>query len=165
MKKMNMKKVVLLGSIVALVLLVLLGVGEAKFGLACSYETGEKGSYFGGYISGSNGETYPDIVYFKKAEWCEPLASTLLPLFPIFIFSLITYKMRDQVFRAWWNFVRWWVPVIIVATLLLNSANSGGGMGIGGAVSGAFDILFLLILYAVLVATSLVKIVREYNKK
>jgi hypothetical protein len=91
---------------------------------------------------------------------------TLLYSIPVFfLLSLITYRMKEEVFRAWWNFARWWVPVIIVATLLLNSANSGGGMGIGGAVSGAFDILFLLILYAVLVATSLVKIVRAYNKK
>jgi hypothetical protein len=81
----------------------------------------------------------------------------------LFLFSLITYKMRDQVFRAWWNFSRWWVLVIIVVTILLNSANSSGGLGIGGAVSGAFDIFVLVILYMILVIVSLVKIVRSYS--
>lgn len=78
--------------------------------------------------------------------------------------SLITYFMRDEVFRAWWGFARWWVPVIIVVTFLLNSANGGGGLGIGGAVSSAFDILVIGILHAVLIITSLVKIVRTYFK-
>lgn len=83
---------------------------------------------------------------------------------PLLFLSLITYKMRDEVFRAWWGFARWWVPVIIVVTFLLNSANSGGGLGIGGAISSAFDILIIGILYAVLIITSLVKIVRAYLK-
>lgn len=84
------------------------------------------------------------------------------PLF--FLFSLITYKMRDEVFRAWWGFARWWAPVIIVVTLLLENAGGGGGIGISGAVSSAFDILILGVLYAVLVIVSLVQIIRAYLK-
>ena len=82
----------------------------------------------------------------------------------LLLLSLITYKMRDEVFCAWWRFARWWVPVIIVVTLLLQNAGGGGGMGIGGAVSGAFDALVLGILYAVLFIVSLVKIFNAYFK-
>lgn len=70
--------------------------------------------------------------------------------------------MRDEVFRAWWRFARWWAPVIIAVTLLLENAGGGGGLGISGAVSSAFDILVLGVLYAVLVVISLVLIAYKY---
>jgi general stress protein CsbA len=85
------------------------------------------------------------------------------PILFLFLFSLITYKMRDEVFRAWWNFARWWVPVIMVVTLLLNNASGTGGGYIG--MGQDFTSLVLGILYATLVIVSLVKIVRAYNKK
>lgn len=98
-------------------------------------------------------------------KFSESAASLLVSIsLPLLLLSLITYKMREEVFRAWWGFARWWVPVIIVVTLLLQNAGGGGGIGIGGAVSGAFDVLFLGIFYAILVITSLVKIVRAYLK-
>ena len=78
------------------------------------------------------------------------------------ILSLITYKMKEEVFQAWWRFARWWVLVIIAVTLFLQNAGGGGGIGISGAVGGAFDALILGIFYAILVITSLVKIVRAY---
>lgn len=82
----------------------------------------------------------------------------------ILLLSLITYKMRDEVFRAWWRFARWFVPVIIAVTLLLENAGGGGGIGISGAVSSAFDILILGILYAILIIISLIKIFNAYFK-
>ena len=87
-----------------------------------------------------------------------------LPLLPIFFLSLITYRMKDEIFRAWWNFARWWVLVIIVGTLFLNMAGSGGGLGIGGAISSGFNILVLSIFYAILIIGSLVKIVKKHRE-
>lgn len=81
----------------------------------------------------------------------------------LFLFSLITYKMRDEAFRAWWNFARWWVPVIIVATLFLNNIGGSGGGYIG--MGQDFTMFILGTLYTVLVVVSLVKIVRAYGKK
>lgn len=92
------------------------------------------------------------------------VAASVLPLLPVLIFSLITYKMRDEVFRAWWGFAWWWTLIIIAVTLFLQNAGGGGGLGIGGAVSGAFDALVLGILYVILVLVSLIKIVRTYLK-
>ena len=103
--------------------------------------------------------------YQKNLFFCsdsyEVNTISILPLLPIFILSLITYKMQDEVFRAWWGFARWWVPVIIAVTLFLQNAGGGGGWGLG---SGGFDILILSIFYAIFVITSLVKIVRAYLK-
>src|SRR3989338_2165139 len=30
----------------------------------------------------------------------------------LLIFTFLTYRMRDEVFRAWWNFARWIIPLI-----------------------------------------------------
>lgn len=103
-----------------------------------------------------------------NAVWCrinddDPLGSlffTLLPLLPVFFLSLVTYFMREEVFRAWWRFARWWVLVIIVITLLLNNASGGGTLG----MERDFTIFILTILYSILIITSLTKIVRTYLK-
>ena len=42
------------------------------------------------------------------------LAEALLPVFPLFLFSLITYKMREEVYQAWFRFVRWWIPLSVL---------------------------------------------------
>jgi hypothetical protein len=42
----------------------------------------------------------------------------LLPILPLFLLSLITYKMRDEVYRAWLHFAYIWIPLSILAILL-----------------------------------------------
>lgn len=141
MKKVNMKKIVFWAS----------GIGGGLFiFLLLSLLYGFCGSYR--HVCK---DIYTPIAY-------------LFFSFPfLFLLSLITYKMRDEVFRAWWSFVRWWVPVIIVTTLLLNSAggDGGGGMGGGGLASGMLDFAVLVLLYAILVIVSFFRIVRAYRKK
>ncbi|MDO8241170.1 MAG: hypothetical protein Q7T51_04290 [Candidatus Moranbacteria bacterium] len=87
------------------------------------------------------------------------------PLPFVFLLSLITYKMRDEVFQAWWRFARWFVPVIMLVTFLINSQGRSGGMGISGAISSSFNMLIIGIFYAVFIVTSLVKIMSVYKSK
>lgn len=86
------------------------------------------------------------------------------PLLFVFFFSLITYKMKEEVFRAWWNFARWWVGIIILVSIFFNVAggDGGGGMGGGGLASGILDFAVMWLLYGVLVIGSIVKIFRVY---
>lgn len=86
-------------------------------------------------------------------------------LIPIFIFSLITYKMRQEVFQSWWRFARWFVLVIMLVTFLINSQRQGGGMGISGAISSGFNDLVIVIFYVIFIITSAVKITMAYRKK
>src|SRR3989344_444294 len=81
---------------------------------------------------------------------------------PTFLFSLITYKMREEVFRAWWNFARWFVPIIIVVTYLTNSSHQQSGFG--GVAQGAFYFAILFVLYVIFTITSLVKIILAYRR-
>jgi len=119
------------------------------------------------------------IVYFVtvllvsalcKSTWCKVREDDIFgilffiftPLIFVFFFSLITYKMKEGVFRAWWGFARWFAPVIIVVTLLQNTAHTPSGFG--GVASGAFDFALLFILYALFILISLIRIARAYTR-
>ena len=82
----------------------------------------------------------------------------LFPLFPTLLFSLITYKMPDEVFRGWIKFARWAVPVMIVVTYLNNSDQSSNIM------SGTFDALLYVLLYGTFILVSLILIITKYLK-
>lgn len=154
------KKIVLLGTLGASVLFIFLGLAETKFGLDCSYQTNEKTSEIGAFIPGGNGERYPNEIYWVRAEWCEPLAFTLIPFLPIFLFSLVTYKMREEVFRAWFNFTKWWVPISIFL-ILITPDSSGGSFGIPNVFDKGFLAFILAALFFII---SLVIIVRKSLK-
>jgi hypothetical protein len=49
-----------------------------------------------------------------------PMWGGILILFfiPLFLFSLITYPMRDVVFQRWFRFARWWIPLSMVLILI-----------------------------------------------
>lgn len=49
----------------------------------------------------------------------EDMYSALLFLFfPLFLFSLITYKMKEAVYLTWYNFVKWWIPLSLLAIII-----------------------------------------------
>jgi len=81
----------------------------------------------------------------------------------LFLLSLITYKMREEIFRAWWNFNRWAIPAsIFVAILVTFSINSMGSRA--DMYDRGFAVMFLTALYAILIFVSLWKIARTYWK-
>ncbi|KKP79686.1 MAG: hypothetical protein A2271_03070 [Candidatus Moranbacteria bacterium RIFOXYA12_FULL_35_19] len=111
-----------------------------------------------------------DICYSRS--WCNNLWDTInivseiiLIFIPVFIFSLITYKMREEVFQSWWRFARWFVPVIMLVTFLIYSQHQGGGMGISGAISSGFNDLIVGIFYVIFIITSAIKIALAYRRK
>jgi uncharacterized membrane protein (DUF485 family) len=86
----------------------------------------------------------------------------LLPLALSFILSLITYKMREEIFRAWWNFARWMVPVIVLVTMIIQLMPSNNGFF---NLDSLVYVFVLAPLYVILILVSLVKIMRAYGKK
>jgi hypothetical protein len=51
--------------------------------------------------------------------------SYLFLFLPILLFSIITYFIKEEVFRVWLKFTYWYFPVYILVILFL-SDNSGG---------------------------------------
>jgi len=83
----------------------------------------------------------------------------LLLFFPIFLFSLITYFLREEVFRAWLRFTYWWLPLSFVM-IYLAAGSSGGSFGIPNVldqetVAFIFSALFALISLILIAIKSL----------
>jgi len=138
---MNTKKIVFFTGLLGMLFLAFLFFLDTKFCYAISWCMNLRRNF--------NGDIFQLIFIFP----------------PVFLFSLLTYWMREEIFRAWWNFARWWVPIIIAVTLLLEfGGGGGGGMGISGAVSGGFDIFVIGIFYAIFIIVSLYKIARAHDR-
>ena len=80
-------------------------------------------------------------------------SSMLLFVFPfVLFFSLITYKMRDEVSRAWIKFTTWWVPLQILLVALTPESSGGYFVVILDTqfaaiiLSGLFTIISLLLI-------------------
>jgi hypothetical protein len=90
-------------------------------------------------------------------EWVELLFGTLSIFF--LIFSLLTYRMHDDIFRAWWSFARWMVPIIILATIAIQfMPNNHGFFNMDALIY----LLVLAPLYVILILVSLWKIFRTH---
>ena len=76
----------------------------------------------------------------------------------ILLFSLLTYKMHERVFRSWLHFAYWWVPLSIILTFL-----AGGGSGGGFGMPNIFDREFVAFIFSALFfVISLIIIVWKY---
>ena len=91
------------------------------------------------------------------------LAQTTFTIFPlVLLFSLITYKMQEVVFQAWWRFAMWFVPLIMIVTFFLYSGHQQSGFG--GVAQDAFYFAILVALYAIFILTSLIRIVLAHRR-
>ena len=96
-------------------------------------------------------------------QWCYGHLNSLinlgailfLPLLPLFLFSLITYKMRDEVFRVWWHLARWWIPISMLLVLTMPEDN-GAFMNINKGFTAVVMSILFAILSTVIVITAFV---------
>ena len=80
--------------------------------------------------------------FFSFRPW--RIASFLFFTPPVFLLSLITYKMRDDFFWAWMKFAMWWIPISAFLTLLaLSKDDGGGGFFISFSADGLFAVLMI----------------------
>lgn len=79
----------------------------------------------------------------------ETFFPSLLLFFPVFLFSLITYFVREEVFRAWLRFAYWWIPLSLVM-IYLAAGNSGGGFGMPNILDQEFVALIFSGLFALI---------------
>jgi hypothetical protein len=108
-----------------------------------------------------------------NSSWCRihdadvlgVLFFVFMPLLPVFFFTLITYRMRQQVFDRWISFAVWATPLLIVLTYLINSEGQQNGLGIEGPISASFDALLYFILYGLYFVISLLIIFRANRVK
>lgn len=95
---------------------------------------------------------------------CDRLSEVILDdrlqfvfVFPVMlILSLITFWMKEEVFRSWAKFSLWFVPILIISTFVFS--------GSGDAFQSAFDGMALGLLFSIYVIWSIVRIVGTYKR-
>lgn len=84
--------------------------------------------------------------YSLCLDFSNQFAEILMPFFALLLLSLITYRMREEVYRAWFRFARWYVPIAML--LILITPEYGGGLFNPvqkGSVSFVLTALFFII--------------------
>ncbi len=112
---------------------------------------------------------YPDICPYEN--FCRDYISTVnffailsLPVLLVFPFSLITYKMSDEVFECWRNFSLWFLLIPYTLIFIFTTRGfSGGGVG-GGAVQGFFDGIVALFVTVIYFVTSTVLVAKKRSE-
>ena len=89
--------------------------------------------------------------YINLSDKLLVVAVIFLPLLPTFIFSLITYFMRAEVYQSWWKLTRWWIPLSIFLVLLMPEDNGAflpiDKDHVGFFMSGLYAILSIAIIF------------------
>ena len=122
-------------------------------------------SYVWEYVGYTKACKGMDVVDYYCLSILREAELVILPIITLvlllLLLSLLTYRMHDDVFRAWWNFARWMVPIIIFATIAIQFVPSNGGFF---NMDGLIYLLVLTPLYAILTLGSLWRIFRKYRE-
>ncbi len=86
-------------------------------------------------------------------ESIDLISTLLLFTIPMFLFSLVTYFLREEVFRTWIRFTLWWVPLSFVIILFSSSRQSANIVGLSdqaifGTLAFGLYVLISLIIIA-----------------
>ena len=93
------------------------------------------------------------IEYGSCMDFAYGVIVNFIPIIPVLIFSLITYWMREDVYRAWFKFVRWWIPLSMLAIFLAPEYSSSVLSEIDkGTVTVITSLLFAAISLAIIAA-------------
>ena len=95
---------------------------------------------------------------FSVSDYLEPPIGSILVIFPfVFLFSLITYKMRNEVFEHWMKFAKWAIPAVMVISFFIGTIPRGSGL-----MSGMVEAFFYLLALGIFCIVSLWRIAKKY---
>ena len=106
------------------------------------------------------------VIFSSKIGLCDPYngactdeydsLSEIFQIFiPVLLFSLITYKLRDEVFDTWVKFVMWWVLGTFILVLIVPAQDSSLLPITKEIVSLFSTVVFTLVSLIVIIATSI----------
>lgn len=128
MKNWVTKKNIFVASLLGLVSTIALGFLDARHASSCEYITKE-GPVIGHAI-----------------KYCEYIALSLLPLVAMLPISLLSFYLKEELFRVWIRFAKWWVPFFIFM-ILVAPVETGGwiSLPIKGSIALVSSVLFIFI--------------------
>ena len=84
------------------------------------------------------------------------LGASLIP------YLVVLFVRQEEVFRAWRNFSVWAVPLVVLITIFLANAPTGGGLG--GAITDGIILTTILAMFGIYALASIVIIIRAWLK-
>ncbi len=85
-------------------------------------------------------------------ETFDPIAENISVFIPLFILSIVTYKMRDEVYHAWLRFAQWWIPLSILAIFLAPEYSSDWMFPVEKGTVAFFSSLLFVIISLLIIA-------------
>lgn len=85
-------------------------------------------------------------------NWLNIISPYIHLFIPLFLLSLITYKMRDEVYRAWVCFAYAWVPLSMLAIFLAPEYSTDWMYPVVKGTVAFFTSLLFVIISLVLIA-------------
>lgn len=70
------------------------------------------------YIGNARLCTSEGVLHYDCFNTISSIELIFFPVFPLAFLSLLTYRMRDEIFRAWTSFAVWWVPLSMLAIII-----------------------------------------------
>ena len=108
------------------------------------------------------------IEYYYSHHWTNSILWLLnmigfnIFLFPVILFfSLLTYKMRNEIFEYWVKFSRWYIPIYIIFTYIVTNLFSDG-QGFASVVRGWFGLVILSFFLIIFSLISLILIISKH---
>lgn len=98
----------------------------------------------------------PAYSYSSCAGLLDSFANLILISFPLFLFSLITYKLPERVYRTWSRFALWWIPLSMLLILVVPSYD-GSLVPVDKGRTALATSLFFLIISLTIVTVRLIK--------
>lgn len=92
------------------------------------------------------------------------LIMLFVPIILLFIFSLITYSMKENVFQSWWKFARIWIPISMFAILISPSNSHNWMFPVEKGTVAFFSSALFLIISLILITIWQIKERRNQNK-
>lgn len=76
----------------------------------------------------------------------DPIAENLSVFIPLLALSIITYFMREEVYRTWLRFAQWWIPLSMLAIFIAPEYATDWMLRIEkGSVAFFSSVLFIII--------------------
>ena len=92
-----------------------------------------------------------NLINSSCTDTFDPIAENLSVLVPALLLSLITYKMRDEVYQAWLRFARVWVPLSMVLIFLAPEYTSDWMFPVVKGTVAFFSSLLFLVISPILI--------------
>src|SRR3989338_7740165 len=64
--------------------------------------------------------------YTECMQSLHSLLTVFIPIITVFLVAVVFYWMREEVYQAWFRFLRWWIPLSML--LILVTPEYGGGL-------------------------------------